>query len=126
MPSPPTHCIQARAKRNVWGLSSTVARVDRPVVVTAETASKSASVNERPEAIIGNDIARGVTMNMSAVITRPSFICMPDGTLSLPRKIPANARATTTPAYLIPSWYSPKTKDTARVAVVSTASTRQS
>ncbi len=67
-------------------------------MVAPETASKKASRKPSPEAIIGNDIRRGVNKNSPAVRTRASLGWIDEGARRRERRTPAASRRPETAA----------------------------
>jgi len=59
--------------QNDDGFSPTLARVVKPVVVTPETASNSASAYDKPAAVMGKAISSGVRTNAKATTTIASL-----------------------------------------------------
>jgi hypothetical protein len=104
-------------------MASTLSRVDRPVVVAPDTASKNASTKLKPAPVMGMVISSEVSRKTKAIRTRDSFIC---GLVGLTERLPnPNApRMATTTAYRAERFHAPKTKDTPKGTIVSTAKGR--
>ena len=126
IPRPPYHCIQARAKKNVGDMSSTLFIVVRPVVVMPEIASNRASEKASPDPMIGNDTTSGVKRNINATRTMASLTCTSWGACILPKSPATAVRAKTTNTYLSVMCVSLLTSETTKGRTVRRATTKQS
>ena len=73
MTSPPYHWAQLRANRKARGRLSGADCVERPVVVTAEIASNTASIQVSPTVVNGHARANDPAMNASAITANASL-----------------------------------------------------
>jgi len=90
-PSPPNHCIQARAKWKPGESSATEGNSVSPAVVSATIASKSAAPGACPATAKTGAHHGGTVTNARAVTAIASFAWMSSGLRSRARRPPATA-----------------------------------